>query len=244
MKKVLEFIENVEGLIVKFKQTQLDAIQEGANLLASCLMNDGMIYTFGTGHSHMLAEEIFYRAGGLVRVNPILEEGLMLHSGALKSTALERMQGYSAEILKCYPVKQGDVIIIASNSGRNAATVEMAIEARKQGMKVIALTSLNHSKQVTSRHPSGKRLFELADVVVDNCGVQGDASVAIEGVGKISPTSTIIGCIAIHSLTTAAVEIMVKNGVKPETYASANTDGNDDSNESYANKYRGIIRSL
>jgi uncharacterized phosphosugar-binding protein len=154
------------------------------------------------------------------------------------------MEGYSTEILRCYPVKQGDVMIIASNSGRNATTIEMAIEAREHRMNVIAITSLDHSRLVTSRHVSGKRLFELADVVIDNCGIYGDASIMFDGIGKICPTSTIMGCLAIHTLISTAAEMMINQGKKPEVFTSSNSDNGDNINEIYLKKYSKLIRSL
>ena len=113
----------------------------------------------------MMAEELFYRAGGLARVYPILEDALMLHNGAVKSTGMERLEGYAELILNRYPCQAGDCLIIASNSGRNAVIVEMAAAARERGLKVIALTNLTHSRAQESRHTSGKKLYQIADVV-------------------------------------------------------------------------------
>lgn len=243
MSKELDYISNVERLIKEVKGTQTKSLQESAEMIAEALMTGGMVYTFGTGHSHMLAEEIFYRAGGLARVYPILDEGLMLHSGAAKSTAFERLHGYAEALLDNYPVKQGDVIIIASNSGRNSVTIEMAMEAKKRGMKVIALTSLKHSQNVTSRHVSGKLLYELADVVLDNCGCIGDASVEFEGIGSVGPTSTVIGAMLLHSVICDAVAIMLDKNGKPEVFISSNV-GDGDSNQALIEKYAKQIRCL
>lgn len=244
MSKALEYITNIERLIKEVKDTQLSAIEEAAKIISESLMSGGMIYTFGTGHSHMLAEEIFYRAGGLVRVNPILDEGLMLHSGAVKSTSLERLHGYAAVLLDNYPVQKNDVIIIASNSGRNTVSIEMAIEAKKRGLKVFALTNLKHSKSTTSRHESGKLLYELADVVLDNCGNIGDASIEFDGIGSAAPTSTVIGAMLLHSIVCGAIEMMLEKGVTPEVFCSSNVDGGDKINKSFIDKYSKEIKSL
>ena len=243
MSKSLDYISNIEKLIKEVKETQMDSLRQSAEIIAESLIADGMIYGFGTGHSHMLAEELFYRAGGLARVYPILDEGLMLDSSAAKSTSFERLHGYAEALLNDYPVKEGDVIIIASNSGRNAVTIEMAMEAKKRGMKVLALTSLKHSRSAASRHSSGKRLFELADVVIDNCGCAGDASIEFEEIGSVGPTSTVIGALLLQSIICEAVEIMLANNVKPEVYISSNV-GSGDSNQALIEKYKKQIKCL
>ena len=232
-----KYIEYIEKLIAYFKTSESDRLLEASAAISRCLMDGGMIYSFGTGHSHLLSLEIFYRAGGLVRVNPVLDEGLMLHSGAGKSTFLERMEGYASEIIKRYPVKTGDIMIIASNSGRNAVCIEMAMEAKKRGMIVIAITNLNHSKAMESRHSSGQKLFEAADIVIDNCGETGDAAINVEGVGKVCPTSTAIGVIALHSMISEAIRQMALNGKQPDVFVSANING-EKLNEGYIDKYR------
>jgi uncharacterized phosphosugar-binding protein len=243
MPKGLEYINNVEKLIKEVIETQSASMEQAAKMIAETLMNDGILYTFGTGHSHMLAEEIFYRAGGLAKVYPILDEGLMLHSGAVKSTSLERLHGYAEALLENYPVKQGDVIIIASNSGRNAVTIEMALEAKKKGMKIIALTNLKHSQNVTSRHTSGKLLYQLGDVVLDNCGCIGDATVEFDQIGCVGPTSTVIGAMILHAIICDAVEIMLKKDKAPEVFISSNV-GNGDNNKALIEKYSKTIKCL
>ena len=162
------YIDVIEKLLARLKSEEKPNIEKAAQMIATAMQNDKWLYVFGSGHSHMMAEEFFYRAGGLMRVYPIMEPTLMLHEGAIKSTQAERQSGTAKKILDNYPIDLGDVLIVASNSGRNAVPIEMAIEAKKIGVSVVALTSLNHSKAVTSRHSSGKRLFELADIVIDN----------------------------------------------------------------------------
>lgn len=243
MSKGLDYINNIESLIREIKEKQTGAIKESAGIIAKSLMAGGMLYAFGTGHSHMLVEELFYRAGGLARVYPILDEGLMLHSGAAKSTSLERLYGYAKILLDDYPVKEGDVIIIASNSGRNAVTIEMAIEAKKRGLKVLTLTSMKHSKSASSRHSSGKNLYELADVVIDNCGCIGDASIQFNELGNVGPTSTVIGALLLQAIICETVEIMLASNVTPEVCVSSNV-GSGDNNQILIEKYKKQIRCL
>lgn len=244
MSKSLEYILNIESLINQVKETQLLAIQEASTIMSESLMTGGMIYTFGTGHSHMLTEELFYRAGGLARVNPIFDDGLMLHSSAVKSTSMERLPGYAKAILDNYPAKSGDTMIISSNSGRNTVSVEMAIEARKKGMKVIVITSLKHSNNVTSRHESGKLLYQVADTVIDNCGSVGDASIEFKGIGTVAPTSTVIGALLLNSVVCGAIELMLEKNISPEVFSSSNVDGGDKINQILIDKYKKEVKSL
>ncbi|MGH9903871.1 MAG: sugar isomerase domain-containing protein, partial [Pyrinomonadaceae bacterium] len=125
--------------------------------------------TFGTGHSHLVADEAFFRAGGIAAVNPILDERLIFLKGALESTRAERESGLAGALIEREEITAGDVAIIISNSGRNAAPVEMALGMKARGAGVIAITNLRQSRASAPRHPGGKRLYELADVVVDNC---------------------------------------------------------------------------
>ncbi|MFM8361274.1 MAG: sugar isomerase domain-containing protein, partial [Haliscomenobacter sp.] len=135
MTKAQQYISNLQDLISRVLETQMEQVEAAGNIIAETLLHQGFVYTFGTGHSHMMAEELFYRAGGLARVYPILEDALMLHNGAVKSTGMERLEGYAELILNRYPCRAGDCLIIASNSGRNAVIVEMAAAARERGLK-------------------------------------------------------------------------------------------------------------
>jgi uncharacterized phosphosugar-binding protein len=220
------------------------AIESAATHVAEALVADRYLYAFGTGHSHMLAEEPFYRAGGLARACAILEPPLMLHEGAAASSGLEQQSGYAARILDRYPVGQGDVLVICSNSGRNAVPVEMALGARDRGMTTIAITSLNHSRAFPSRHPSGKRLFEVADVVLDNAGLPGDAALELPGLPRrIGPTSTIVGALLINLVIARAIELALARGLLPEVYASSNAD-DPGWNEALIRRYQARIRHL
>lgn len=244
MNSITRYFENINKVLGKIEETQFKQMDAAADMAASTISAGGLIFTFGTGHSHMLAEEIFYRAGGLVPVYPILDEPLMLHAGAVKSTFMERIDNYAAVLLKNYPANPGDTIFIFSNSGRNAVTVEMGIAAKAKGMNVIAITNLNHSKSVESRHKSGKKLMDVADIVIDNCGVIGDACMEFEGIGMVGPTSTAAGAVIMQAIVCRTVEIMQAKGYKPEVFSSSNVDGGDEINSNYIKKYSRIIKPL
>lgn len=237
------YLKNVIELMEQTSAEQADNIEKAAELCYNAIRNNSFIYTFGTGHSHMLAEEIFYRAGGLVRVYPILDTALMLHEGAAKSTSVERLEGYAAVLAQHYEFVPGSTVFIFSNSGRNAVTVEMALEAQKRGLSVIAVTNLKHSKSVSSRHASGKKLYEIADVVIDNGGSIGDASVTI-GESQVGPTSTVVGAAVMQAIVCRVVELCRENGVEAEVFSSSNVDHGDAVNQKFIEAYRDRIRPL
>ena len=224
--------------------TQRDRIQTAAGWVATALRQQRFLHAFGTGHSHLLAEEIFYRAGGLARAAPILDEPLMLHAGAAAGTEWERREGYAAEILARYPLANGDVLIVASNSGRNAVPIELALAARTRGAKVIAVVNARHSAAFPSRHSSGKKLADVADLVIDNGGVIGDACLTLPGVPQaVGPTSTITGAFIVNAIIVEAIALAAEQGRPPEIYASANSDAAAHNEELLA-KYRPLIRHL
>jgi uncharacterized phosphosugar-binding protein len=224
--------------------TQRTAIAQAAEWVGEALAKDRWLYAFGTGHSHMLAEEVFYRAGGLVHAVPMLDTNLMLHEKAIEATYVERREGYAAELLKHYPAEAGDVLIVASNSGRNAVPIELAMLGRERGLKVVVLVNLTQSLAWPSRHPSGKRLADVGDVVIDNCGISGDACLELSGMPSlVGPTSSITGMFIINSLIVQGIENALQRGRAPEIYISSNTNG-DSHNDVLLKKYKSRIRHL
>jgi uncharacterized phosphosugar-binding protein len=218
------YVGAVQELIDRMRTVEWEHVHDAARVVADALATEHKLHVFGTGHSHMLAEELYYRAGGLVRVYPILFDGLMLHSSAELSTVLERLPGLAGAILTEHPIGAGDVLIVASNSGGNATTTEMAIQARASGATVIAVTSVRHATSSAARATGNPRLHELADVVIDNGGQVGDAAVQIAGFDKrVAPTSTVIGAAILNAVVAEAIELLVEDGHAPEVYTSINT---------------------
>ena len=172
-----EYLRNIQRLLDHLENTQEQVIEQVAAACAESIFNGGLLYFFGTGHSHMICEEPFYRAGGLASIYPILESDLMLHEGASKSSSYERIQGLGNVVVSHTPLGKGDVLFLISNSGRNCAIIDAALEAKKRGAITVAITSMNHTTQVTSRHSNGLNLYQVCDFVLDNGGVVGDASV-------------------------------------------------------------------
>lgn len=244
MKAIDSYFNGLAEIFERVCASQKEAIVAAAKATADALEAGGTVFTFGTGHSHMLALEIFYRAGGLAKVCPILDEPLMLHAGAARSSNMERLSGYAETLIGDIDgIRSGDVMFIFSNSGRNTVSIDMALEAKKKGMCVICITNLKHSASVTSRHPSGRLLFEVSDIVIDNCGTVGDASLNIGGT-VCGPTSTAVGAAVMQAIVCGAVEELQNRGKRPEVFSSSNVDGGDAVNAEYIKKYKGSIRAL
>ena len=233
------FFETSNALQDKVFADNASTLQIAGKRIAESLAADGVLHTFGSGHSQILAAEIERRAGGLVPVSSINDPA---------DGWPEQIAGYGARLFQRYAyqyaVRPGDVILVISNSGRNASPIEVAMEARAAGLRVIALTSLAMSKATQSRHPSGKKLYELADLVLDNGGLPGDAAIDAPGFAyKVGPTSTMSGALLLNLLSMEIIEQLIALGVTPPTaYVSQNADGGAEHNEALAQKYRHRIR--
>jgi len=239
------YYQVIMRLIAAIMRSQAQALERAAQAIFESLRADGVFHVFGSGHSHALAEEAFHRAGGLVPVNAIQEAFLTPLTSPRMGGQLERVPGLAKLILDGHDLRPGEVLMVISNSGINAVPVEIALEGKARGLRVIALTSLNHSQGVPSRHGSDKRLFEIAEIVLDNCGEPGDAAVGYEGFqGKVGPTSLLAGAYIINSLVCRVVELFLAKGLTPPVYLSANLPGGDEHNRALEAKYRGRIRGL
>lgn len=238
-----EYLRACRETIDRLAATQSGAIDQASELIAERVASGGMVFTFGTGHSHELAEEVSYRAGGIVPVSPILEPSLTGSTEVSKSEFLERLEGFAPHILDYHRVGQGDVLVIISNSGRNAAPVEMAIEARRRGIPVVAVTSMAYSQAVSSRQSSGKKLYEVADIVIDNCAPHGDAVVRLEGVAQpAGPLSTVAGAALMHAMMVGAAERLVGKMDPVPVFWSGNLDGVTEKNWSMMDRYRDRVK--
>ena len=234
-----DYIKIVTETIGKAYETQKQVIEKAACMIAGAVENKRNVFVFGCSHAGILAEEVFYRTGGLAVINPIFFPGMMLNTRPITMTSsLERLPGLGNIIFEKNHIKTGDVLILHSVSGRNAVPVDMALLARERGVETICITNLNYSRSVTARHPSGKRLFEVCDVVIDNMGETGDAAVEIPGLPeKIGPTSTTVGTALINALVIDAVNKMISDGTVPPVLMSANLDGGDEHNAMIFREY-------
>jgi uncharacterized phosphosugar-binding protein len=238
------FFSLVIELLTRLRDSQGPAISAAADAIARSLRAGGLVHLFGTGHSHMLAEEVFYRAGGLIPVDAMLDPAVLLSTGAQRSTVAERTPGLAAAIAARYELRSSDVGIVISNSGRNAGPVEMAVLMKARGLTVIALTSRAHSAAVNPAPPNSPRLFEVADIVLDNGGAYGDASLQLPGVAHpVGPTSTIAGAALLHAVFIGAMERLVAAGETVINLPSGNVEGaNIIDVAAELNRYRDRIR--
>ncbi|CAM3570558.1 MULTISPECIES: sugar isomerase domain-containing protein [Paenibacillus] len=239
-----KFVSTMMDHIELITREESESINKAAEWIADSIAKDGLLHLFGCGHSHLLVEDFFYRAGGMVPVNAILETSIMLHEGAVKSSKVERMSGYAEHILDNYIVHPGEVIIVISNSGINSLPVEMAMAAKAKGLRVVALCSSAYSGDET-RHHSGHRLRDIADLVIDNHMPHGDALVELPSSGvKMASGSTAIGSIILNMVMTSVAEKLIDRGIEPPIYVSGNISGGFEHNQAYIDRYRSRIKHL
>lgn len=239
-----KYIDKIKELISIIEIKEKNNMEKATKILVQAISNKNSIFSFGASHAGILTEELFYRAGGLVLINPVFAKSLMLDTSPITHTSqMERLVGYGTTLANKTPIKDGDVVIVHSVSGRNPVSIEFAMEAKKKKAFVICITNLSYSKAVSSKHPSGKNLYEVSDLVIDNHGVIGDACVEIDGLEqKVSPTSTIIAATIMNSIVAATAQELVNQGMNPlPIFYSANIDGGDELNKEIFNEYKDAI---
>lgn len=238
-----DYLADVQRILNQVAATQTPAIHTAAGWLADTVLAGRRVYAAGCGHAGLLAQELFYRSGGLVVINPVFAPGLQLDVAPVTLTSdIERIEGYGATIIDRKNIGDGDLLILHSVSGRNPVGIDMALRARARGARVIALTNLAYSQASSSRHSSGKRLFECADLVLDNCGAVGDAAVAVEGLAeRTGPTSTAVGAAILNAMVCQAVGEFAARGVTPPVFLSANLEGGDAHNRQVMTQYQDQI---
>lgn len=233
------------GELLKLVEADLQGpIDLAAGMLADAFAVGGMLHAFGTGHSHVIALELFYRAGGFANINPILIPELMLHESASDSSQRERTHLDAAALFDQHKIGSNDVMLLISNSGGNQATIDVAWEAKRRGIPTIALTSLAHAKSSQARTRTEK-LNEIADVTLDNHGQPGDASVAIAHTDlTMGPTSTAINAAIVNALAIRAAEKLAAQNVSPAVFTSANIAGGDEHNQTLIQQFQDRVKAL
>lgn len=226
---------------------QAPAVRDAAQLIAGRLLDGGVLQAFGTGHSRSVAMEAVGRAGGLVPTNLIVLGDLVRLGGwdpaRLEDPRVERDEGLAEHLLVVHNVDPRDVMLIASHSGANGSTVDMALLARGRGIPVVAVTSIEHSRQVPVRHPGGRRLYELADVVLDTGAPYGDA-VLETGNGRVCGLSTLLGVLLVQMTVAEVVGLVQERGGDIPVYRSMNVPGSDDGNLAAQQRYEGRLRFI
>ncbi|GLB60075.1 SIS domain-containing protein [Cytobacillus sp. NCCP-133] len=240
-----QYLSEIKNLLDTIEKKEGQSLKTAAKAIADCIQNDGIVHVFGCGHSHMIGEELFYRAGGLAPIHPILIEDLMLHKGAVRSSALEKKNDLAAEFMHNADVLPQDVVIVASTSGRNPVPIDVAEIARSKGAYVIVVTSPRYAKTQSSRHKHGKYLYQTADLSIDNHIEAGDALLnhpLMEN--SFGSGSTIAGMAIVNSIIAEAVELMLKSGFQPPIFKSGNVDGAKDHNRTLVERYKQRIPLL
>jgi uncharacterized phosphosugar-binding protein len=239
MDAIKAYFTNLRGILRKAEETQTDVMEAAAQRMCVASLEGHNIFAFGCSHAGLLALELYYRTGGMATINPIRAPGLNLDiDPATMTSQMERLQDYGRIIIDNQPVGAGDVVIVHSVSGRNTVTVDVAMRARELGACVIALTNMETAARVTSRHPSGKSLHDVSDIVIDNCGCLGDSSLEIAGVPeKVAPTSTAAGAAILNAIIARTIELIAEAKEIPPVFISANLDIGDAHNKEVISRY-------
>ena len=244
------YVAQVTELVRRVLEDEREAIARAADHVVDAILRDRPIHVFGTGgHSVMASEELFYRAGGLVAVNAILDEGVGLMHGAVRSNLIERTPGYADAVLANQDLRPADIIVIVNAYGINACTIDAARYAKAHGLTVIAVTSVAYQRALPqghpSRHPDGVDLADVADVVIDTKVPMGDALMEIAGVTqRVGPCSTFTNATALNLLLLESVRKLAERGVDPPIWRSANSPGGDAANAAHLERFRGHIGKL
>lgn len=240
------YLEQARDAFEQVGADMLANVQVAAGIVTEAVRAGGVVQAFGTGHSQATAMEIAGRAGGLIPTNRISLRDLVVYGGepvsVLTDAHLERDPDLAQRLYDATPVEASDVFIIASNSGINGSIVGLADVAKKNGHAVIAIVSMQHSSVVESRHPSGMKLTDLADVVLDNGGPFGDSVLPLPDGGSACAVSSITAALLAQMLTAEVIRRMIDAGETPPVYLSANVPGGDAHNDGLLQRYAGRIR--
>lgn len=224
------YFETGLELLKRLHDDQLENIEQGAEMIAQAIADGHTFYAWGGPHSSLPVQDIFWRAGGLAIVNPLFTPGLSLEVGPIYLTSLvERAEGAGRQFFAGIGAEPGDVILLVSTSGRNAFPIEMAMSAKEAGLTVIGVTSMAYTNSVTSRHPSGKKMYEYCDIVLDNLSEPGDAVLKDKRLPqKVGPTSGWVGCFILQALMAEVAERLAEKDIVPPIYHALNVDGQEE----------------
>ena len=243
------YFKVMEEIIEKIETTQQEAIGRAAVLLADTTQKGGIIYGFGTGHSHLVTDDAFWRAATPANYCALLEQSATGSFEITKSYEIENIYGIGKKIVDYHRITPKDCMIIISNSGNNIAPVDAALRAKEKGIPVIGITAVEYSSYLKTKHRDGVKLKDVADVVLDNCSLIGDAAVEIEGFPmKVGSTSTIPNVYLQNAVLVEMVDILVKRGFRPDVYYNGHMAFMDENcanhNQELVDKYFYRIRSL
>ncbi|RFB17374.1 sugar isomerase domain-containing protein [Bacillus sp. HNG] len=250
MKYALEYYEKVKTYMDQVIETESENIMKAAEIVANQIKEDKIVYAYGPGgHSNLASQELFFRAGGLMHVSAILDEGTLLSGGALRSMAIERTPGYGKIVLDDYGLQSGDLLIIINAYGINAATIDAALEAKRVGVKTIGISSKQHAldtpKDHPARHPSKQNLHDVVDLAIDSKINVGDAVIEIENLDqKVGAVSTFVNAYIVNSISMEATAKLVEQGIQPPIWKSGNATGGDEWNNQFISRFKHKIKKL
>jgi len=244
------YLADVQGRLASVEERQADNLRKAGAMIADAYQEDRLIHVYGGGgHTCMMVFEMFFRAGGLAAINPIIGHDISPVCQALKYLEVERTTGYGACLVRYYEVAKGDLLIIFHNIGMNPTTIDAADEAKRRGAKIIAVSSSDWRKKLPLdhpiRHPNKKHLFEYADLCIDDENPFGDAVFQVEGFPvPVAPTSTMVDAYLAHRMVMEAVAEMVARGLEPPVFRSANLPGGDAYNARLIARYKPRVKDL
>lgn len=247
----LAYLDAAEAILRRIRDNEMDNINRAAEICAHTIASDGLVHMFGTGHSRVFVEEMYPRHGSFPGFHPIVELSLTYHNqvvganGQRQAMYLEHLEGFAPVILRNFVIAPPDSFLIFSNSGVNEVVVEMALEARKRDLPVIAVVSRDHCERQPARHSSGKKLIDVADVTIDNGTPAGDAMVHIPGLDDpVGPGSTIGGAAVTNALKCAIAEKLTAMGKPPLVLTSSHFIGPEESQRRFDQSYDEYRRRL
>lgn len=245
-----QYFDKISNHLAAIVASESDKIEQAATIVADQIAADKLVHIIGPGgHSNLGTQEVFFRAGGLMHINPILDEGTLLNNGALRSMAIERTPGYGVAVFQQQDFQPDDVLIIVNAYGINAAVIDIALCAKEKGMTLIAVSSISHANNTSAdhpaRHPSKRNLHQIADITLD-CKVEiGDAVLEIAGVHeKVAAISTFANSFILNSLVATTVQKLSQRGIEPPLWRSGNAPGGDQWNNQFLHRFRHRIKAL
>lgn len=231
-----EYLERIVDILKKIETEESEKLSEATRAVADAIKNDGLIFVFGCGHSHLPGLDAFYRAGGLANVSPMLDTDLMLHNGAAKSSRMEKMSGIADEIFRRYVPSEKDILFVFSASGKNRLPVEMAMAARRAGVKVIGVSSSEYYER-------GGALHKEVDIPLDCKVPYGDACIEV-GEARMGGLSTAAACFILNTCLIEGAKLALAEGTKPPVYLSGNIEGGREHNIKLEDMYLGRVKHL
>lgn len=245
-----DYLADVHALMASILAEETEAMDRAADRIAGQIAADRLVHIYGPGgHSNLAAQEIFFRAGGLMHVSAILDEGTLLSGGALRSMAIERTPGYGKVVIGDWGLGGEDLLILVNAYGINAALIDAALEARRRGCFLIGVSSRRHAAQTApehpARHPTRQNLHDIVDIAIDTKVAIGDAIVTVPGLGeRIAAASTFANAFALNCLVIRTVAKLAERGIEPPVWRSGNAPGGDEANARFVGRFRQRVRRL